>query len=185
MSLYPAFDASTPPGVPYPGAAAVMGYIGGNTPHVWTRDEWRRFAALVQFPIWVGVFEADPVGHARQAVSAARALGWSPNPPSGNRRGIIIDYETEVNQAWIDSFAAVVWAAGYETFVYGSESTITGNPPKEGRWIALYNGLANLPDIPYAVAHQYAANIPFDGTAVDLSVVSADMLAHGGQGPRQ
>src|SRR5258707_6133543 len=47
------FDASVPPASAPAGYRAVAGYIGGDTPHVWTEAEWRRFAQLHQLPIWV------------------------------------------------------------------------------------------------------------------------------------
>jgi hypothetical protein len=182
--LHLGFDASVPPGTPYPGARAVLGYIGGNTPHVWSRGEWLAFQHLAQFPIWVGVFEDDPAGHADEAVRAAHGLGWSDNPPSRNRRAIVLDYETQVDPAWINTFGARLWRAGYETFVYGSQSTVDENPPKEGRVIALYNGRPDLTSDPFAVGHQFSANIAFDGTFVDLDVVTDTMMAHAGLGPR-
>src|SRR6202030_1784840 len=78
MSLHRMFDAAYPPQRPYPGCQAVAGYIGGNTPHVWTRDEWRRFGGLVQFPIWTGYAEADPAGHGQQCAALMHDLGWRP-----------------------------------------------------------------------------------------------------------
>ena len=103
------FDAADPPSSPYPGCQAVAGYIGGNTPHVWTAAEWQRFGHLRQFPIWTGYAEANPAHHGQQAVAAMRARGWAAGRP--DRRAVIVDEETEVNAAWIDAFAAVVWAA--------------------------------------------------------------------------
>lgn len=182
MSLYSMFDASVPPPSAYPGAAAVAGYIGGNTPHVWTPAEWQRFANLRQFPIWVGYLEADPVGHATDAAAAMERLGWARN--QANRRAVIADFETEVDVAWLDAFGQTIWNAGYETLVYGSESTIVDNPVKEGRWIALYNSDPNIPTVPGAIGHQYKANVPWGGTQVDLSVITDTMLIHGGVGPR-
>jgi hypothetical protein len=184
-SLSLAFDASVPPSQPYPGARGVMGYVGGNTPHVWSVAEWRRFEHLYQWPIWVGAGEANPQIHGHQAVDAVTSLGWTPRLPFDRRRAILLDYETQVDAAWIDAFAHVIWAGGFETMVYGSQSTVVDNPPKEGRWIALYNGDENIPPDSYALAHQFRANVPFDGTQVDLSVVTAAMVAHAGQGPRR
>lgn len=182
MTLYQMFDASSPPPTPYPGSHAVAGYLGGNTPHIWEVPEWDRFAGLVQFGIWVGAAEGDPVGHGNAAVQAAHNLGWRPNAPL--RRAIICDIETEQNRPWVDAFGKAVWDGGFQTYVYGSASTILGDPAKEGRWIALYNDEPNIPAIPAAVGHQYKANVPWDGTFVDLSVITAEMLAHGGTGPR-
>lgn len=176
------FDASVPPSSAYPGSAAVAGYLGGNTPHVWTPEEWQRFAGLRQFGIWVGYLEADPLGHATDAAAAMSRLGWAPNRPA--RRAVLLDFETEIDAAWINAFAGEIWHAGYETLVYGSESTIIDNPGKEGRWIALYDNTPDIPDVPEAIGHQYRANVPWGNTQVDLSVITDEMLVHGGLGPR-
>lgn len=182
MTLYSMFDASVPPSSAYPGAQAVAGYIGGNTPHVWTPAEWQRFADLSQFPVWVGYLEGDPLGHATDAAAAMGRLGWSPF--AANRRAVLLDFETEVDPPWIDTFAGEIWQSGYQTFIYGSESTIVGNPGKEGRWIALYDGTPDIPNVPAAIGHQYRANVPWGNTQVDLSVITDEMLVHGGIGPR-
>lgn len=188
MTLHLAYDASRPPTEPYPGAEGVMGYVGGNTPHVWTLDEWLVVQHLRQWPIWVGYLEDDPATHAQAAVTAVRGLGWTPG--GSDRRAILLDFETETDPAWVDAFAIDVYAGGYETMVYGSAAFIEGNPVRSGRWIALYNGQQNIPAIPGAVGHQYQADVPFghdaqgQPTAVDLSVVTDEMIAHSGYGPR-
>ena len=183
VSLYQMFDAAYPPSSPYPGCQAVAGYIGGNTPHVWTAAEWQRFGHLRQFPIWTGYAEANPTHHGKQAVAAMQALGWAAGRP--NRRAVIVDEETEVNAAWIDAFAAVVWAAGYQTFIYGSLATVLDNPPKEGYLVADWNDVPAVPPYAHVIGHQYKPNVAWDGTQVDLSVISEEMLVHGGQGPRK
>jgi hypothetical protein len=182
MTLHLMFDAAYPPAQPYPGTVAVAGYIGGNTPHPWTPDEWRRFENLTQFPIWVGYGESDPAAHAAEAVSAALALGWAKN--ARNRRAIILDFETEVDPGWVNTFGLTVWHGGFETIVYGSASTVESDPVKEGRWVALYNGQENIPAIPGAIGHQFRADVPFENTQVDLSVITDKMMSHGGHGPR-
>ena len=184
MSLALGFDASTPPLTPYPGSRVAAGYIGGNTPHVWTGDEWRRFAQLYQAPIWVGYLEDDPAGHARDAVARMRSLGWSAGLEGGNTRACILDFETEIDPAWVDAFAIIVRAAGYQTMPYGSQSTIMHDPQRAGRWIALYNDLPVLTGDPAAVGHQFRADVPWSNTQVDLSVWAAEALGHFGQGPR-
>jgi hypothetical protein len=177
------FDAAFPPGKPYPGSKVVCGYIGGNTPHIWTLDEWHRFADLTQFPIWVGYNDRDPEADARTAVSRMEELGWTKGLVN-NTRAVILDFETEINPEWVDDFAVIVRANGYQTMPYGSESTILQDPVRAGRWIALYDERADIPADPGAVAHQYKANVPWNGTAVDLSVWSAEGVLHGGTGPR-
>jgi hypothetical protein len=182
MSLYRMFDAAYPPPSAFPGCQAVAGYIGGNTPHVWTLDEWRRFASLVQFPIWTGYLEADPAGHGQQCAAAMHQLGWNPGSP--NRRAVILDEETQVDKAWLDAFAAEIWNGGYQTYVYGSLATVLGNPPKEGYLVADWNNIPAVPPYANVIGCQYEANVQFAGTTVDLSVITAEMLAHGGIGAR-
>lgn len=182
MTLHLMFDASSPPSSPYPGSHAVAGYIGGMTPHEWDAAEWQPFSQLAQFPIWVD----DPaVSAAVQGETAARralAFGWT--ALGVPRRAVVYDIETERAPARVDDFANSVWAAGYETVVYGSESTLLASKPKEGRWIALYNGQANIPPDPGAIGHQYRADVPWDNTRVDLSVITDEMMRHAGYGPR-
>ena len=183
MSLYRMFDAAFPPPSAYPGCQAVAGYIGGNTPHVWTVAEWQRFSHLVQFPIWVGYNEADPVGHAQLCVETMHSFGWAAFRPQ--RRAVILDEETQVDAAWVDEFAGVIWGAGFETFMYGSLATILHDPPKEGYLIADWNDVPAIPPYPNVIGCQYSPNVPWQGTQVDLSVITADMLAHGGIGARK
>jgi hypothetical protein len=183
VTLYRMFDASQPPGQPYPGSAAVAGYIGGNTPHVWTLAEWQRFHDLRQFPIWVGAGRTDGAADGQAAAAAAHALGWAPNRP--DRRTIIVDVEALAMRAYLDAFSAPVWQAGYQTVVYESASAVRHNPPKEGIWVALWDDQADIPPGAAIIGHQYQPDVPFDGTQVDLSVIDDTFLVHGGQGPRK
>ena len=183
MSLFRMFDAAYPPQQAYPGCQAVAGYIGGNTPHVWTPDEWRRFGNLRQFPIWVGYAENDPAGHGQQCVAAMQALGWRQNAP--DRRAVILDEESQVDVAWVDTFASEIWGAGYQTFMYGSLATIMQDPPKEGYLVADWTGVPAVPPYQNVVGCQYQENVPWDGTQVDLSVITDTMLVHGGEGARK
>lgn len=178
------YDAAFPPSTPYPGARAAALYIGGNALRVATASDWLNVQHLTQFPIWVGAGESDPTGHAAQCVSIMKSLGFEAGFTSAFRRAVLLDFETEVDPAWVNSFGSVIWGSGYSTLVYGSESTIVDNPAKEGRWIALYD---NRPDIPPglgAVGHQFRANVAWDNTQVDLSVITDAMMARGGIGPR-
>jgi hypothetical protein len=183
MSLYRMFDAAYPPQQPYPGCQAVAGYIGGNTPHVWALDEWLRFSHLVQFPIWTGYAENDAAGHGQQCAATMHRMGWRPG--DSNRRAVILDEETQVDAAWVDAFSTQIWDAGYQTFVYGSLATVLQVPPKEGYLVADWTGVPAIPPYHNVVGCQYQANIAWDGTQVDLSVITEAMLAHGGGGPRK
>jgi hypothetical protein len=177
------FDASIPPAQAYPGCVAVAGYIGGNTPHIWTIPEWQRFGALVQFPIWVGAGRSDGAYDGQAAAGAMHAHGWNPGSP--NRRGCVLDMEGQVNPGYVDEFGVSIWQAGYQTFIYEDLAALGGNPAKEGIWLALWDGLADIPAYAAVLAHQYLPNVAWQGTTVDLSTITDNMLAHGGIGARK
>jgi len=179
VSLYKMIDAAFPP-PDAAGASAVAGYIGGNTPHVWTRAEWQRFAHVRQFPIWVGSGRTNGSSDGKIAVSAVRALGWAAHRP--HRRAIICDVETNNMRAYLDDFAAEVWGAGFQTEVYESMSVVAANPGKEGIWVADWDGIMDLPR--GTNAHQYVPNVKYEGTEIDISVVSGEFMQHGGEGAR-
>jgi hypothetical protein len=181
------FDAAFPPGRPYPGAGAVAGYIGGNTPHVWTTGEWNACnegGKLAQLPIWVGYNEGDPVGHAKDAAAKATALGWTPNHPS-HWRAIVLDIEAEqLGEPWLQAFGEQLQDEGFLCWPYMSASVLGQDPPGYSIWLPTFNGVASIPAVHNVVAAQYQPNVHFDGTAVDLSVVDPAVLGSFGSGLR-
>lgn len=181
------FDAAFPPLRPFPGCGAVAGYIGGNTPHVWTANEWNNASddgALPMLPIWVGFGEADPVDHGQQAAAAAIRLGWEPHH-SPKWRAIVADVEAVSETAWLKAFGQALRTAGFLCWPYMSATALPSDPPGFTVWLALWNGLATVPAIHDVGGHQYAANIPFESTDVDLSVFRPGLLDSFGRGPRR
>jgi hypothetical protein len=188
MTLYRMFDASRPPAEPFPGCYAVAGYIGGNTPHVWTLAEWQRFGHLRQLPIWVADLRPTGLsayGQAHAAVSAAEDLGWAPN--RHERRAIGLDLETAEVPDFVAVFAEVLHLAGFSCWPYGSAAFLFANPTEDGYWVAEYPGPGPVIRYPGedVVAHQYAADVAWRDGAVDLSVISGAGLEHLGRGPRR
>lgn len=186
MTLIRMFDASSPPGKPYPGCAAVAGYIGGNTPHVWSAAEWNAASdggRLAQLPIWVGFNEGDPVGHGQQAAAAAIRLGWRPhNEPAW--RAIVADVEAVSERAWLEAFGTALRQAGFLCWPYMSAVALPSDPPGYTVWLAQWNGIDNVPAIHDVIGHQYAPDVPYLGTAVDLSAFDSGALVSFGTGPR-
>jgi len=186
-SLVRMFDASVPPSSPYPGCGAVAGYIGGNTPHVWSAAEWNHASGggrLAQLPIWVAFGETDPVGHAQSAAAAAVALGWTAHHPQ-TWRAIVADVESVAETAWLEAFGAELRRQGFLCWPYMSLSALPSDPPGYTVWLAEWDGLADVPALHDVIAHQYAHDLPFDGTSVDLSAVLPGVLASFGSGPRR
>jgi glycoside hydrolase-like protein len=150
-------DAAFPGGLDGWGRA-VAGYYGGpNAYNVWANGDWLRFKGLRKLPIWVG--GNDGTAEGRQAVAELRALGV----PKGAYTAS--DMETRVDRTYLDAFGAVLHAAGYKVWVYGSASTVFGNPKLDGYWVADYAGRGAFN---YAGARvtQYASGPAYDSSAV-------------------
>jgi hypothetical protein len=186
--LYRVYDASRPPDRPYPNCEGVAGYIGGNTPHVWTAEEWNRASdngRLAMLPIWVGFGEADPAGHAHQAAIAAVRLGWAARH-SPRWRAIVLDVENVSEQPWIIAFGDTLRSLGFLCWPYMSASALPSDPAGYTVWLALWDGKADIPANHDVIGHQFAHDLPWRGTAVDLSVFTAEiMLRSFGRGPRR
>jgi hypothetical protein len=178
-SLIRCFDAAYPPVDPPPGYAAVLGYVGGPyAENTWTLDYWQRFGQLIQFPCYVPDLDESPGDQAADAVSLCLNLGWRPE------RAIVADLETEVNRAWWQIFASTVLKSGFVPVAYGSLTTVLQNAASV-IWCADWN---NIPEVPAGQAIwgcQDAANVAFQRTQYDSSVITAQLARLGGRGPRE
>lgn len=184
MTLYHAFDASVPPSKPFPGSEIACGYIGGDTPHVWTVEEWNAASdngRLHVLPIFV---RSDPTGHdpktdAEEAVAKAESLGWA----KYLRRAIVLDSETSQDVGYIKAFAREI-GHGFECVDYRSISALISHPSGLMEWAADYS-LPPMPSSANQHGFQYAAGLDFDNTKVDVSIFDEIVFAHCGRGPRK
>lgn len=129
------YDTAFPTGKTLPrDAGGVAGYIGGDTPHVWTRAEWHRFGKLPKLPIFVRSNEGAPISDAGVALMRLRQIGARPGC------AVALDLETRVDPPYVTEFGSVLQFFGYRVLPYGSISTIFRNPPLNGYWIAHYTG---------------------------------------------
>ncbi len=157
------FDASQPPASAPPGYSAVAGYIGGDTPHVWTESEWQRFEKLHKLPIWV---RSDPasVNAEADAFGALQRL-YELRVPRGIT--VVMDLETAVDGAYVHKFHSVMNWAGFYAWVYGSAATVFNNPAADGYWVADWAGKG-----PFMYQHrmvkatQYATGAGYDSSLV-------------------
>jgi len=157
------FDASTPPESAPPGYRAVAGYIGGDTPHVWTEGEWRRFRKLRKLPIWVRSNPAQV--HAEPDAFAALQRLFELHVPRGTT--VALDLETAVDAGYVRTFHRVMRWAGFYAWVYGSASTVFKNPPADGYWVADYAGKG-----PFLYPHKMVKATQYaDGPHYDSSLV--------------
>jgi len=112
------YDAAWPPAPP-PKTDGVCGYIGGDTPHVWTAADWRSQTARYRLPIFVRSNPPGP-GASADVVTAVRQL-----QAIGAPKGMLVawDMETAADSAYIASVFRDLSSFGYRLIVYGSEST--------------------------------------------------------------
>lgn len=168
-------DAAYADNIPTSWTGAVAGYLNtrpnGDPAHPWSPANWQKFKGNRKLPIFVQSFpaQADPVSDAWAALKALEALGV----PAGKGIRTALDLETAVAPKYVTAYGAILKWAGFYVHPYGSASTIFGNPPLSGYWVADYTG------VPFEFAHsevrmtQYTNNPPaskYDSSAVKLWV---------------
>jgi hypothetical protein len=100
------YDAAFPPVRP-PRWYAVAGYIGGDTPHVWTADEWHAQPAGRRLPIWTADNRLNsPASAAADApliLAKLEELGVPPGVAVG------LDGETRIFPAYLEELDELDW----------------------------------------------------------------------------
>ncbi len=157
------FDAAWPPASPPPWEVCA-GYVGGNTPHVWTDAEWARQLARWRLPIFTRSTGGTPQFDANLAVTWLLAH----HAPRGVC--VALDFETRVDPAYVRAFDAVITAAGWRTLLYGTRRTVLQNPePSGGYWDAEWTNTPHLN--PGSAATQYGGDTTL-GQPYDASLVA-------------
>lgn len=143
-----------------PGFEIGAGYYGGpGAFHVWKPSDWARFPGY-RLPIWVAA-TGNKSGQVdgQNALDALRALKVPPGSFT------VLDMEIMRDRTYVENFAAEVGGpGGYRVWVYGSRSTVFGNPPCNGYWVADYGittaeGIRLL-EAPHVRAWQHTPDIP-------------------------
>jgi hypothetical protein len=155
-------DASVEPSRLPSGTKVIAGYIGGNTPHVWTAAEWDRFTGVRKLPIYV---HSEGESGITEGWAALQRL-YQLNVPHSTL--VILDMETLVEPEAVHNFRTLLNWANYRCGTYGSASTVFGNPVDYGYWVADYNGKMQLYPHGGVFAEQYAP-----GPLWDSSVLSS------------
>lgn len=147
------------------------GYYGGPRAfHVWSARDWQNFPGY-RLPNWVGGTNGASEG--ATALKALKDLGV----PEGAYTAL--DMETRVDKQYVRSFASVVHPT-YRVMVYGSASTVFGNPNINGYWVADYAGIGPfMYDHPDTRMTQYASNAKYDSSLVKKWIVDDRLLWHG------
>jgi hypothetical protein len=183
-SVIHAADASIPPAnatlLPR-GTEAILGYLGGKTPHVWTVDEWDRFGHLLQMGIWVPDPSSNPVDQARLAAEAAHQLGWF----RGDLRGILIDDEANNDPAFLGEMGLKLREDGYVPLGYESAGVLNANPRLDGIVLAQPNQEPVVPAGQLIIGRQFKWDLVVGDTKIDLDVFDSSTRHLFGRGPRK
>jgi hypothetical protein len=97
----------------------------------------------------------------------------------------VADVEAAQETAWLEAFGTQLRAEGFLCWPYMSASALPSDPPGYSVWLAEWNGVADVPPVHDVIAHQYAHDLPYQGTTVDLSMVVSVALGSFGVGPRR
>ncbi len=158
------FDAAYPPQTAPEGYQVAAGYIGGDTPHVWTKAEWERFSHLRRLPIFT---RSAPAGHSGTADAfAAIAQLYAIGAP--REIAVVWDLEAAVAPAYVNEVHAVMEWAGLYLWLYGQASTVFRNPVCNGYWPANWEGAPFMDSHDDVRATQYASGPEFDSSEIKL-----------------
>jgi hypothetical protein len=174
-------DAAYAANIPLPWEGAVAGYLNtrpdGDPLNPWTPADWAKFPKNRKLPIFVQShpLTADPVADAWAALQALEKLGV----PAGKGIRTVLDLETAVDTRYVNLYGGIMHWAGFWVHPYGSASTIFGNPPVDGYWVADFVGKPFMYLHPDVRMTQYTDNPPkdsYDSSAVKRWVY--DDVAH-------
>lgn len=154
------------PLVNYPGGInGIAFYIGGDTPHVWSKTEIVAAPYQYRLPIYV---RSNPPGPGAAAdVAAAVAKLKAIGAPAGTL--VAWDLEIAVDVNYILQVYGLLKLAGYTLIIYGSQSYVLGNRNPDGLyWGAQWTGRIHLaaPD----VMTQYVNFGPYDESVAQLTL---------------
>lgn len=172
MTLRWMADASVPP-ASRPHLYAIAGYIGGDTPHVWTPQEWDGQPAQFRLPVFTAANREDIACAAGEDAWEIRAALAALSVPV--RFTVAVDIETRVYGTYLLALSA--YLAPRPLMAYGSLSTLLRCPlTSGGRWAADWSeGIIEAEtDIGQHGIHAFQwANAARLGRDYDLSVIDS------------
>src|SRR5215813_11774933 len=111
-----------------PGYQAIAGYLSSPAAfHPWTRDNWAKFGKVKKLPIFVASKAVPGItGTGNSDAFACLEQVYKLGVPKGS--AVALDMETAVDPGYVTAFSDALNWAGYATWVYGSASSVFGNP---------------------------------------------------------
>lgn len=175
------FDAETCPDPVPDHYDACMVYAGGSSAaHAWSEAELARVAHLPRLPVWV-----PTPGHEGALAAADAFLAWLtehgvPGRAHAQDRPVHVmwDMETgkEPDAAWLDKAADHLAKHGYWNLVYGSTSTLFGQPARDGYVVANPTGQPHMFQRAHVRATQYAFDVHVPGGIIDQTLITRELV---------
>lgn len=134
-------DSAFPLGRTIAGVQGIAFYIGGDTPHVWSKAEIDAEPYQYRLPIFV---RSNPPGPGAAAdVAAAVEHLLAIGAPQGTL--VAWDMETAADAAYMAEVYALLRLAGYTLIVYASQSFISGQGNPDGLyWGAQWTNMVHI-----------------------------------------
>lgn len=136
---------------PKPVPDCVLIYAGGDTVHPWTTSEIMAMPERYRWPCWV---RSNP-SQVNALTDARQFVVWLQGHRVPRGTCVILDLETAVNTAYVNTFNLTLRQFGYRVTKYGSQSTIWSNPKTDGGTYLALPGPAELTNEGDEVARQY------------------------------
>jgi len=135
---------------------------------------------MPRLPAWV-----PTPGHESPLTVADQFLAWlhdhgvpSQDSPGGRPVHVMWDMETgkEPDAHWLNQAADRLASHGYWNIVYGSTSTLFGQPARDGYMVANPTGKPHMYLHPAVRITQYAFDVKTPGGLIDESLIAVDLL---------
>jgi hypothetical protein len=153
-------------------------YAGGtNAFHIWTPGERELIKGRLTLPIWVPTPSLNSPTQVAEGIAATlKSLGI----PSHAKpyRAVMLDMETSTDAAWITLCCNKLAVYGYDSYIYGSASSVFSLPPRSGYIVADPTGIAHIYDHADVVGTQYAWGVNVTGGQVDADLYLEEIKPH-------
>ena len=181
VEVLPVFDAEHCPDPLPADFRACLVYAGGTSAaHAWDQAELDRVAHLPRLPVWV-----PTPGHDAPLQAADDFIHWlnqhnvpSRNAGSGQPVHVLWDMETgqEPDAHWLNRAADRLAEHGWFNLVYGSTSTLFGQPARDGYIVANPTGAPHMFMHPQVKGTQYAFDVQTAGGKIDESLFAVELV---------
>lgn len=153
-------------------------YAGGSSAfHIWTPAERSLIKGRLTLPIWVPTPGLDNPTQVAEGIAATlKGLGIPAHATPF--RAVMLDMETSTDADFITLCCDKLAAFGYDSFIYGSASSVFHLPARSGYIVADPTGEPHIYDHADAIGTQYAWGVNVTGGQVDADLYLETIRPH-------